>query len=73
MAHFDDSRTNANISNLHHREEERMIALLAPTYGYQYINLDGVSIDVDALKSIAEEDAKRAEIAILLVLTHWCR
>ncbi len=64
MAHFDDSRTNANISNLHHREEERMIALLAPTYGYQYINLDGVSIDVDALKSIAEEDAKRAEIAI---------
>lgn len=64
MTHIDDSRTDANVTELHHKEEERMTARIAPTYGYQYINLQETHINVDALKLLPEVDAHRGEVAI---------
>lgn len=64
MPQFDDTRTNARIDELHHREEERVIQSLAPQYGYGYINLHETTIDGDALRLLSELDARDAEIAI---------
>lgn len=63
MTRFDDSAAEARIDALHHAEEERLVKTLAPKYGYQYINLQDVSIDVGALKLIPEDTAKRVEVA----------
>jgi type II secretory ATPase GspE/PulE/Tfp pilus assembly ATPase PilB-like protein len=64
MAQFDDTRTQANLEELHHKEEERLIQALAPKYGYPYVNLHEASIDVDALKLVPEKDARLAELAV---------
>lgn len=64
MAQFDDSKANAKLAELRHREEESLVAALAPRYGYQYIDLSDVAIDGDALRMITEEEARRAEAVI---------
>lgn len=64
MTQFDDSLTNARLSELHHKEEERLIQAMAPKYGYLYVNLHEISIDTDALKLIPEQDARAAELAV---------
>jgi type II secretory ATPase GspE/PulE/Tfp pilus assembly ATPase PilB-like protein len=64
MAQFDDSATNARIEDLHHKEEERLIASLAPTYGYQYVNLKDHPLNAEALSLISEADSKRGELAV---------
>lgn len=64
MPHFDDDESDSRISELHHREEEALITALAPQYGYQYIDLSDVPIDVDALRLIPEPESRRAEIAV---------
>ena len=46
---FDDTRTNTQVSDLHHKEEERLIQALAPKYGFPYVNLHDISIDISAL------------------------
>lgn len=64
MTQFDDTRTNVRLSELHHKEEERLIQALAPKYGYQYVNLHEVSIDSDALKLLSESESRQGELAI---------
>jgi type IV pilus assembly protein PilB len=64
MAQFDDSGTNARLDELRTREEERSIASLAPTYGYQYVNLAERSIDASALVLISESDSRKGELAV---------
>lgn len=61
---FDDTKTNAKIAELRHREEESLVSALAPKYGYEYIDLIDVAIDADALRTITEEESRRAEAAI---------
>ncbi len=61
---FDDTRTNTQVSDLHHKEEERLIQALAPKYGFPYVNLHDISIDISALKLIPEHEARHAEIAV---------
>ncbi len=39
--------------------EESLVASLAKQYGYSYINLQGVSINPDALATVPEEEARR--------------
>lgn len=62
MAEFDDKTTDARIEKLHEGEEERLVKSLAPKYGYQYVDLRGISIDAGALTIIPEEDARRVEV-----------
>ncbi len=64
MTQFDDTRTNARLSELHHAEEERLVQAMAPKYGYPYINLHETSIDTDALKLLTEEESRLGELAI---------
>ncbi len=64
MAQFDDTRTNNRLTELHHKEEERLIQALAPKYGYPYVNLNEVTIDTDALKLIPENESRHGELAI---------
>ncbi len=61
---FDDTRANAKIAELRHREEESLVSALAPKYGYEYIDLSDVAIDAEALRTITEEESRRAEAAI---------
>ena len=62
MTQFDDKTTNARVDALHKAEEERLVQTLAPRYGYPYVNLSDVAIDMGALKLIPEETARRVEI-----------
>jgi type IV pilus assembly protein PilB len=62
--HFDDEKQNKNLEDLRKQEEEDLVELLAEArYGIPPINLMGVIIDNNALRSIPEKDAISLEIA----------
>ena len=61
---FDDDKQNKNLADLRKQEEEDLVEALAePKYGVPPINLLGVIIDTDALRSVPEKDAISMEIA----------
>lgn len=61
---FDDEKQKKNLDDLRKQEEEDLIQTLAEVkYGVPPINLMGVIIDNDALRSIPEKDAISLEIA----------
>jgi type IV pilus assembly protein PilB len=66
MIQFDDSFANSQIAKLHEREKERSIQTNALQLGYEYINLDGVKINPEALLLVEE---KKARAAFMLVFT----
>lgn len=58
MPKFDDSVINSKkFAELRLGEEESLVRSLSKQYGYTYINLNGVSINPDALLLIPEEKA----------------
>lgn len=63
MPTFDETAQNKRISELHRKEEEGLIRMLAGKYGHPYINLNGVTINTDALKLVDETTAHAAELA----------
>ena len=63
MPQFDDSLHQEKLAELHRQEEEGLIKTLAAKYGYQYVNLKGVTINPDALKAIPEAAAREANAA----------
>lgn len=64
MPQFDDRLQESKLEELHHKEEESFIRSLAPTRGYQYVDLHDVSIDVEALRLLPEDVARKAELAV---------
>lgn len=61
---FDDDKQRKNLADLRKQEEEDLVQALAePKYGIPPINLAGVIIDNNALRSIPEKDAISLEIA----------
>jgi type IV pilus assembly protein PilB len=61
---FDDENQNKNLSDIRKQEEEDLIQALAePKYGVQPVDLKGIIIDNDALRSIPEKEAIELEIA----------
>jgi type IV pilus assembly protein PilB len=61
---FDDEKETRNLSDLRKQEEEELIQALAESkYGVPSINLAGIAIDNDALRSIPEKEAIAEEIA----------
>lgn len=61
---FDDEKQKKNLDSLRKQEEEDLIQALAePRYGIPPINLIGIIIDNEALRSIPEKDAISLEIA----------
>lgn len=64
MVYFNDTDINATVNLLHIREDERLTATLAPTYGIPYINLEETKINSTALKLVSEKNAKRGELVV---------
>ncbi|MFA6514736.1 MAG: GspE/PulE family protein [Candidatus Paceibacterota bacterium] len=61
---FDDEKQQKNLEDLRKQEEEDLVEVLAEArYGIPPINLLGVVIDNNALRSIPEKDAISLEIA----------
>lgn len=61
---FDDEKQNKNLEDLRKKEEEDLVEALAEArYGVPPINLMGVIIDNNALRSIPEKDAISLEVA----------
>ena len=61
---FDDEKQKKNLDDLRKQEEEELILVLAEAkYGIPPINLSGVVIDNNALRSVPEKDAISLEIA----------
>ena len=58
MPAFNDAATNAQISELRKRGEEKLMQALAPQYGLQYIDLRGYTINPEAVTLIKELDAR---------------
>jgi len=64
MPQFDDQVADKRVAELRHREEEALISAIAPKYGYQYIDLNDTTIDVDALQLLTEEESRNGEVAV---------
>ncbi len=62
MPTFDDTKSNEQLAELHRKEEESLVRTLAPSYGYDYIDLRGITFNPTALNIIPEDIAKRGEI-----------
>ncbi len=61
---FDDEKEERNLSDLHKQEEEDLVQVLAQSkYGIPGVNLSGMPIDNDALRTILEKDAKEEQVA----------
>lgn len=60
MVQFDNTYNEERVAEMRRAEEESLITQLAKQYGYQYINLPGITINPQALTVISEQEAKAA-------------
>jgi len=58
MVNFKDDAFTARIEELRRGEEEKLIQALAPQYGFEYINLQGYTINPEAVVLVPEKIAK---------------
>src|SRR3989344_3790025 len=58
-----DSAADQKLQELKHREEEELASILSQKYGAQYIDISRVTINSDALRLIAEKQARETEVA----------
>ena len=63
MLQFDNSLGNNRFNDIRAQEEERYVQALAPTQGYNYVNLRGYTINPEALVLIPEAKARAANLA----------
>jgi len=64
MPQFDDKKFSERLQEVKRQEEEVLMRALSLKYGHQYINLQGTTINTDALRMLKEEDARVAEMLI---------
>ncbi len=64
MINFTDEKQQKRVEELREREAEELSRILAQKYKLPYLDLSRVTIDLDALKLVPEEDAKEAELAV---------
>lgn len=64
MPRFDDTEMSEKLAELRRREEEGLMRALAQKYGHSYANLQGITINTEALRLVSEAVARAAEIAI---------
>lgn len=58
---FDEDKSNQRITDLHRREEEELVQILAAKYNVQYISLLAVQVQADAVGLIGEAEAREAQ------------
>lgn len=62
MVKFDDSYAEKLLADAHAPEEERYIQSMATKLGFDYVNLQGYTINPAALGAIPEHKAKKAQL-----------
>lgn len=70
---FDEDKQNQKIAELHRREEEELVQILASKYGLGYANLQVSPVNSDALRLIDEKTARDAEVAAIAILNKKVR
>lgn len=64
MALFDEDKQNKQLDDLHKVEEEQLVEMLAESkYHLPYVDLSRVTVDNEALRSVAEEEARADQVA----------
>lgn len=63
MVQFDDSFSKTKLAGLHSLEAERFVQTIASQYGLNYINLQGYTINPEALVMVPEATSRKLEIA----------
>jgi type IV pilus assembly protein PilB len=61
---FDDKNRDEKLAEYRLKEEEDLAKILAERYGLRYADLSGINIDVDGLKMVPEDEAKKTKTAI---------
>ena len=62
---FPEEQQKVKLGLLRRKEEEEATQFLATKYGLPYLNLTTIPIDPEALKIIAESEAKKALLAVI--------
>jgi type IV pilus assembly protein PilB len=71
MPQFPDDKARRKLDQLRHREAEDATKLAADHWRIPYVDLSALPVEIDALKVIPEEDARRAEaVAFQVAGTH---
>jgi len=63
MPKFKEEKQKKQLEELHKQEEEDLARILSTKYGLVYVDLSRVSINSDALRLVAEKEARDAGIA----------
>jgi type II secretory ATPase GspE/PulE/Tfp pilus assembly ATPase PilB-like protein len=64
MPKFDEDRQKRRFEELREKEAEDLAKIFAGKYGITYIDLSRVTIDLDSLKILTEEDAREGQMAV---------
>jgi type IV pilus assembly protein PilB len=65
MAQFaDEELRDTRVAELHRREEEDLAKILSKKYQIPYADLSRITIDTDGLRTIEEEEARAAKLAV---------
>ncbi len=71
MPEFDESKELKRIDDLKKKEEEELIQMLAEEkYHVQYVNLNNIPIENEAVRAIPENEARAIEAAPFKILGH---
>ena len=60
---FDEDKQNRRLGELKGREEEDLARIVADRYDLEYVDLLNVPVDMDALRLIPEDTARKANVA----------
>jgi len=64
MPHFDDTFNDERMDLIRRKEEDHLIKDLAVQYGHQYVDLQGITLNPDAIKLLPEEEAKAGNMIV---------
>lgn len=62
MVKFDDTFSNQKMEELRSKEEDALISSLASQYGYEFVDLHGITINPTAIQLIDEQTARTSNI-----------
>ena len=64
MALLNDDKNKEQIESMRKNEAEDLAKILAQKYNLPYLDLSRMTIDIDALKILAEEEARGGKLAV---------
>jgi len=64
MVDFNEDKSNRRLEEVRKKEEEEVAQILARKYGLSYLDLSPMAINSDALKIVAQDEARVANLAI---------